>query len=276
MWERHWRLGRDPFVGPDALYVATPTHAEAVARLVYAITSGQRSACLHAPAGLGKTTVISQAIIEARRRLHRIALVRCPTNGPMLLADLAERLGLRVPAGASRAHAWRRLADAVRLVLAQRQPVVLAVDNCHYLTDHADRLDLARLVHLAPCPEAQLTVIQVGRVAESVSVNQVNWELAIRLAPLTRSEAEAYLTAKLAAAGRDEPVFTPAALTRLHALSDGVPRGLDRLASLCLMAGAWQGLDLIAPQHVEAAALECLAQGHDNTWLLPAYPRRTG
>jgi MSHA biogenesis protein MshM len=74
---------------------------------------------------------------------------------------------------------------------------------------------------------------------------------------LTRSDAENYLTAKLASAGRDEPTFTPRAIHRLHLISAGNPRGLDRLASLALMAGALRKLEIVTPEIIDGVALEC-------------------
>ena len=100
--------------------------------------------------------------------------------------------------------------------------------------------------------------MQVGRGPAEGMPDPGPWGLAIRLQPLTRSEAERFLTAKLAAAGRDEPAFTPRAITRLHALSAGVPRGLDRLASLALMAGAVRRLEMIPAEVVEGVARECV------------------
>jgi type II secretory pathway predicted ATPase ExeA len=135
--------------------------------------------------------------------------------------------------------------------------VVLAVDDCHHLTDPADRLDLERLVHLDTHPRARLTVVRVGRGPADPEDEACPWGLAIRLRPLTHSEAGRFLTAKLAAAGRAAPTFTPRAVTRLHALSAGVPRGLDRLASLSLMAGAVRGLEMIPAEVVEGVAREC-------------------
>jgi hypothetical protein len=48
-------------------------------------------------------------------------------------------------------------------------------------------------------------------------------------------------------------------VTRLHAWSEGVPRGLNRFATLALMAGAIQGLEVIPPDVVDAVARESLA-----------------
>ena len=264
MWKRHWKLTRDPFLCGDAPYVPLASHEEAVARLVHTIEAGQRLAIVRAPAGLGKSRVLARALAEVRSPSRRVAPLSSPIDGAGLLAGLAQRLGIRVPAGSGRSTAWRALGDAVRLCRWQRLQVVLAVDDCQVLVDATDRLDLERLVHLDPHPEARLTVVQVFRTpADGEPASATPWELVIRLPALTRSEAERYLAAKLAAVGRDEPTFTPRALSRLHQRSEGIPRGLDRLASLALMAGASRGLEIITPDVVDGVAQECTPSPSD-------------
>lgn len=257
MWTRHWKLAREPFSAQDVAFVATPSHAEAEARLVHTIEAAERTAALLAAPGLGKTLVLARALNQVSGPSRRVARVAGPVDGPTLLAELAEGLHVRLPAGASRPLAWKRLADAVRLARPQGLHVVLAIDDCHHLTDPADRLDLERLVHLDPHPKARLTVVRVGRGPAEEDSDACAWGLVIRLQPLTRSEAETFLTAKLAAAGRHEPLFTSRAIIRLHALSAGVPRGLDRLASLALIAGAVRRLEMIPAEVVEGVAREC-------------------
>ena len=258
MWKRHWKLAREPFLSGGAPYVPLASHEEAVARLVHTIETGQRLAVVRGEAGLGKSQVLTRALAEARSPSRRVARLSSPSDGAGLLAGLAEGLGVRVPAGSGRSFAWRVLGDAIRLCRWQRLHVVLAIDDCQDLVSSTDRLDLARLVHLDPHPEARLTILQVFQSSEDGESLPVSpWELAVRLAALTRSDAERYLTAKLTAAGRDEPTFTPRALSRLHQRSAGIPRGLDRLASLALMAGAWRGLEIITPDVIEGIAQEC-------------------
>jgi type II secretory pathway predicted ATPase ExeA len=62
------------------------------------------------------------------------------------------------------------------------------------------------------------------------------------------------LVAKLEYAGNPDRIFTPRALTRLHALSRGVPRKLEQLAVLCLIGGASRGLEVIQADLVDAIA----------------------
>jgi MSHA biogenesis protein MshM len=259
VWKRHWKLLRDPFVGSGSPYVPVAPHAEAVARLVDTIETGQRRAVVRAGAGLGKSSVLARALAETRGPWRRTAWLSSPTDGAGLLAGLAEGLGRRVPAGASRGLAWKALDEAVRLCRWQRQRVILAIDDCQHLTDPADRLDLERLAHLDPHPDTRLTVLQAYRTDEvdDPATLAAPWELLIRLPALTRSDAEIYLAAKLAAAGRGEPTFTPRAIQRIHLISAGNPRGLDRLASLALMAGALRGLEIVTPDIIEGVAGEC-------------------
>lgn len=251
---RHWGLTADPFRDGTPPFVPTPGHAEAVERLRHAITSGERTTIVRAPAGLGKTTVLREALRLVRRPNLRVACVSGPIDGPELLGGLAEGLGGRRHPG--RAAAWRGLVDAARVCRWQGSAVVLAVDDSHLPADAQDRLDLARLAHIDTRPGANLTVILSGRESEEDEPS-CPWGLTIRLPPLSRAEAAVYLEAKLTAAGREGATFTPRAVTRLHALCSGVPRGLDRLASLALMAGALRGLEVVGPELVEGVAREC-------------------
>ncbi|MEO6808786.1 MAG: AAA family ATPase [Isosphaeraceae bacterium] len=248
----------DPFSEVDAPFIPTAVHAEAVARLVYVIESGQRLATLYARPGLGKTMVLRRALELARGPGRRIVKASGPIDGLDLLTTLAERSGRRLPPKASRADAWRALTDSARVCRLQRLAIVLVIDDAQRLTSPADQLDLDRLPHLDPHPEACVTVIQVGRDADIEPASDP-WTLAIRLAPLTRTETSGYLNAKLAAAGRDQTAFTPKAVTLLHALTSGVPRGIDRLASLALIAGEARGLEMITPDVIDGVARECVA-----------------
>lgn len=257
MWKRYWKLSRDPFDAWSSPFVPLEAHQEAVARLIETIETGGRLAILQEKEGMGKSRVLAQALDEIRSPWRRIARVSSPVDGASLFSELAESLGSRVPAGASRGAAWKCLGEALRLCRWQRLQVIMAVDDCQDLVESADRLDLERLVHADCHPAARLTVIQVGRRSDDEERTVDRWTLSILLPSLLRSECERYLVVKLAAAGRDEPVFTPRAFHRIHALSDGVPRGVDRLASLALKVGALRGLEIITPEVVEDVSGEC-------------------
>jgi type II secretory pathway predicted ATPase ExeA len=149
------------------------------------------------------------------------------------------------------------LQQAIRICALQGIQVVLAVDDCHNLAESCSKEILERLCRLGEIEAGTVTVLLVDCDGRSeYGFPDRRWALEARVTRLTRSEAESYLTAKLAEAGCTDPLFTPRAVTRLHALADCIPRGLNRLATLSLMAGASKRLEAISLETVEAVAAE--------------------
>jgi type II secretory pathway predicted ATPase ExeA len=253
VWKSHWNLQKDPFAESDASYVSLRTHDEAVASLIHTMETAERMAYVTADAGLGKSTVLRKAFAEVQSPRRRMARTSCTREGTLLIAVLAERLGERLGREASRLASWRALERAMRLATLQGIHVVLGIDDCQLATPDARR-DIESLASLGNGTSTLLTVIQCGR--SSRARRDDRWRPTIRLESLTRSEAELFLATKLAAAGCRESPFSPRAVTRLHALCAGVPRGLQRLATRCLMAGASRGLESIPPELVDSLAEE--------------------
>jgi MSHA biogenesis protein MshM len=257
VWLQHWGLTRDPFAEQGGPYVRLPSHDEAVARLAYSIEASLRRVVLAAPEGLGKTTVLRQALAETRSPSRRFAVVSRPEDGACLFWILVEKLGARLGVEPSRVTVWRELERAIRARSLEGFQVILAIDECDAQTPRLVRQDLAALARLAPNAAPGLTIIQVERTGqEREPAAQEAWTLAVGLEPLTVSQAKQYLLTKLRAAGSGERIFTPRAITRLQCLSRGVPRGLERLATLSLMAGAVRSLEVIPPDVIDGVAIE--------------------
>jgi hypothetical protein len=255
---RHWGIGRDPFSELDSPYVSLPSHDEAVARLVHVIERSQRRAVLTAAAGMGKSTVLRKALVETQSTRRRFARVPCPWQGGHLFTLLAERLGERVGREPGGTGSWRALERVIRISALEGVHVVIAVDDCDDAGSKELRRELDSLVRFGSTSGTKPTIIEVGGTDQHCQIDPgIAWGLVVGLEPLTRSEAERYLRTKLVAAGCIGPVFTPRAITRLHCLSRGVPRGLEQLASLSLSAGAVRGLEMILPDLVDGVADAC-------------------
>ncbi len=251
-WKSYWRFDRTPFVEHDPPYVSLPSHDEAARLLFECIRSGGRGAELIAEAGLGKTTVLRRVFAEVRSPRRRCILMSCPREADLLPGLLAEHLGERLGREPGRLACWRAVERALRLMSILGNHIVIGFDDCQNATP-AVRRDIAVLTGLGTGFHARLTIIQAGRPRVMPYANRTRpWSLAIRLDSLTRSDAERYLAAKLAAAGCNEPLFTPRAITRLHCSTAGVPRAIDQLATCCLMVGAAHGIAAIPPDLVDA------------------------
>jgi hypothetical protein len=216
--------------------------AEARRELWRRLDAGERFLSLRGDAGLGKSAVLDQILRDARQAGLRAACVRCPCDGESLLNGLLEGVRRRpLRGGLSRADVWRSLADQARLLRLQRIGLILAVDDDRGLDEAADRLDLERLRHLDPHPRARVSVLVAGRPRE------YDIGLVLRLEPLTRAEAADYLAAKL---GSD---FTPAAVSRLHALARGVPAQIEQIATRALDLASGQMLSQIDADLIDEA-----------------------
>jgi type II secretory pathway predicted ATPase ExeA len=259
VWLRHWGLAREPFGGPNPPYVSLPSHDEAVARLVYSIERAERRVGVFAEAGLGKTTVVRRAIRETRDPHRRAVLATAPPRASGVLGVLADAFHLPSSEASDPDRLRRSLRRVFRAADVEGCHLVVVVDDCE--GDHSPAIlkDLAELGAAGPLAGPPASVVLVGRGRPGERPEWADpWTLAIRLERLTRSQAAAYLTARLAEAGCRDRVFTPRAVSRLQAWSEGVPRGLDRLATLALMAGAVQGLEVVPPEVVDAVARESL------------------
>ena len=253
MWMQYWGFVRDPFDQHTSPFVPLPAHCEAVARLTEAVESGQRLTIFEERGGMGKSRVLGEFSRTIRSLDRRIVSLGGIIDGATLFTRAAEGLGRPVPAGTSRGGAWLRLGEGLKLCRSQKLQVVIIVDDCQDLCTTEDRKDLSRLVHADPHPSGRLSIIQVYRLEEESPHREADpWELAIDLPPLLRSECEFYVASKLEAAGRTGPTFTSRALNRLHALSEGSPRGIERIATLALMAGAVGKVEIITDALIEA------------------------
>ena len=155
---------------------------------------------------------------------------------------------------ATESEAWRTLEQAVRVCLASGFQVILAVDESGMPKFSVADEALCRLGHLGARERGRVTVLLAfdGSSGQDAVFWPSDWTLVIGLAPLSCDEAEIYLAAKLAAAECTQAIFDPSAVTRLHLHSAGSPRGLDRLASLCLMAAAAIGQETVSAELVES------------------------
>jgi type II secretory pathway predicted ATPase ExeA len=261
VWLRHWGLTRDPFSELAPPYVPLPSHDEALARLVYSIERAQRFTTFVAEAGLGKTTVLRQAIRMTRSPRRRTVLAHSTSDGQELLGLFADGLGLPFSTGSDRAGIWRALARSLRAATLEGTHVVLAIDGWDEELSPAAVHDLLALMDVNSPKAQNISLICVGRGhSDDRSGPSDEWSLAIGLERLTRSEAETYIEAKLSVVAGAEGIFTPRALTRLHSWTEGIPRRIDQLATFSLMAGALQGLEVVSPDVVDAVALRNLVE----------------
>jgi type II secretory pathway predicted ATPase ExeA len=236
----------DPFAEGAGPFVAVGPHARAVEAIAAALASGERLICLDGAPGAGKSRVLEAAARAWREPGRRVAMVDAGTG--LNLADgLARALGggpgARLPDGSG----WARLAELARLARVQRQRLLLVVDGAERVATPGDLDRLGCIDARGGSPVALLLAARDGDGPGFAALD--DRATALRLLPLTRGEAAAYLAAKLSSGGREAGAIAPGAVSRLHAAARGRPRALDRLARRALAAA---GGGVVAAADVDA------------------------
>jgi general secretion pathway protein A len=260
MYHAYWGLSQPPFsaAAGQALVEQSPLHAEALARLAFLVENQSRLGLLVGPSGCGKSLVLSQFADRQRSGGAATALVHAAGLGPReFLLVLTTEWDVNPPDTAEVSRLWRLAADRLAELRLEQVPAVLVLDDA----DAASVETLAIVQRLLSVPESALTVVVSAR--DSLVQRLPEWlqeqaELRIELALWNEDETRDYLKSSLSRAGRQQPAFADRAVQRLFQLSAGVPRRVNQLAQLALVAGAGQNLAQI-DEHTVLAVHEELA-----------------
>lgn len=256
MYLQYWGLHESPFLrGPETRwFFEGPGQEEARARLLYVLEHRRPLAVLEAGMGCGKTTLLNHVAEHAAAnglRVFDLNLQGMEVNE--FWSALAHRLGLHVAEDEPVFRVWRRVCEALAADQYVGRHALLIADDADEAAP-ATISALSRLVSLDVSAGVRLTTI-VGCLPTGLDrlgdrmLEQA--ELLVELEALSLEETRAYLHGCVVRAGRTDPLFTNAAVLRLHELSDGVLRRLNRLADQALAAGFVQGQVCIDTQTVE-------------------------
>jgi type II secretory pathway predicted ATPase ExeA len=240
---------------PQSFY-QSPSHEEALARLHFLVGERRRLGLLMGPTGSGKSLVLEVFSQQLRRRGRPVAKVSLLGLEPSeMLWQIAAELGVVASPRESLAMLWRHLAD--RLLEYRYQQLETAI-----LLDDADTaaapslLQIVRLAHHDPTPDARLTIVLAGRTERMGRLGSGLLglaELRIDLEPWNPAETTRFVRSVLDRAQGDVPEFDELALVRLHELAGGIPRRVRQIADLALLAGAGRDLRNIDAHVVESA-----------------------
>ena len=264
MYLQHFGLTRYPFepsLGADELFEGQAV-SETRARLRHLLELRGIGLITGEP-GSGKTAACRRFVAELAPGLHRVAYVILTTGSVLDTCNsIARELGLEDQR--SRAAAWHMIRDEIsRLVREARQLPVLIIDEAHHL--RGDVLeDLRLLTSFTMDSEHRLCLLFVGltemrrRLAMAVHESLAQ-RLVIRhhLTGLARDEIEAYVRHRLALAGApDIPIFDANAIEAMFQSAQGLPRKVNQIAHLAMVAAAAARERQATMDHVVTAADE--------------------
>lgn len=242
----YWGLHCSPFdsSNDDDAFYAARTHDEALARMAFLVEHRRRIGALRGAPGTGKSYLLGLFARRMQRRGARAALLSVSGMPAASMAwELADRLGVADEGDIEDPRLWRRLREHLEENTSQGVHTLVLIDDADG-GDLVCRATLERLAQLDAARRSAFTLIvavQACRGALGEWLEEAT-DLWIPIQPFELEETFGYVAHRWMQAGGREMPFDDAALTRVHELCRGVPRRINQLCDLALVAAMSGGL----------------------------------
>ncbi len=238
MFLEHFHLKEQPFgVTPDPRFLCLgPSHREAIASLLYGITSGRGFMALIAEPGMGKTTLLFELLKSLGNSATTVFLFQTQCSPEDFLRNILADLGIN-HRGANLAEMQLRLNEAVLVESEAGRRLVVAIDEAQNLEKPV--LELLRMLSNFETPREKLMQIiltgqpQLATKLSSPDLIQLRQRISIfgRLKNLSAAEVDEYIDHRLRVAGYESktPLFTARARAMIASYSRGIPRNINNI-----------------------------------------------
>ncbi|MDF1745004.1 MAG: AAA family ATPase [Gimesia sp.] len=255
-----WNLTHAPFHQKLDLdfFFESEIHEEALARLLYVADEQKKCALFTGPSGTGKTLtfkVLQHLFKRSPHHCEHLDLLGLVEEEILWQLCAQFRLG---PAYDTRpAQLWRMLTDYLTGLQLTQNRVILLLD--HVDQSHSGcHNTIERLLHTGNQRYTSLSIITTFENLNSETANAVSRfsDLAIELTPFDLKTTENYILHRLNRSGRTKPLFTVDAFEEIYKETKGVPKKVNQLSDLALLAGYEQNLQEIGSEVISRAGTE--------------------
>lgn len=246
MYEAYWGLSEKPFENtPDPrFFFASGQHQEACARMLYCIRERKGAGFLTGAFGCGKTVVGHVIFQELNQERYRSAFITNPRLSEVdFLRMVAYQLGVIHPPS-NKTEVLIALQELVANNASEGRDTVVLVDEAHTIVDLGVFEELRLLLNFQVAERFLVTLLLFGQPELARVINENKpFEQRIgiksRLEGLTLEETRDYVVHRLRVAGMAHPetVFSQEALGLVYESTGGLPRRINRLCDVCLLAG---------------------------------------
>lgn len=259
LYTRSFNLTERPFTllpDPDFLYW-TRAHRRAYTVLEYGIASRAPITVITGEVGVGKTTLV-QALLKSLQDSVTIGLISNAQGGRgELLRWALNALGVEHSPDLDYVGLFQTMQDFLLAEYAAGRRVVLIIDEAQNLSLEALE-ELRMLTNVNSNKDELLQLVLVGQpelraMVERPDLRQFAQRVvaSFHLDPMNAEATEAYIRHRLRHAGGTGEEFTEAAIALIAAVSEGVPRLVNKLCDLSLIFAAATDLKSIDRETVQ-------------------------
>jgi type II secretory pathway predicted ATPase ExeA len=259
MYRSFYKLSAKPFqisTDPRFLWLG-PKHKEAIATLKYGVQQSKGFILLTGDVGTGKTTLV-HALINLLPEDVVVATLPDPGLSREEFFHLVSRNFKLSETVSSKENFSDTFEDFLEQLAHERKTALLVIDEAQIMT--SGLLEEVRLlINLGVDHKKGLTVLLVGQnelhtilTRPEARALESRVTISYHLNPLKLEETTAYINHRLRVAGTSEEIFTPAAIGRIHAFSQGFPRHINILCDLSLLFGFEEGKQQVDEDIIEA------------------------
>lgn len=245
MYCAHWQLKEPPFENvPDSRFVYLSNHhEEALMRLVYTVT-GRKGACLlTGDVGCGKTTISCMLREKLRDKNYQIAIVNNPNlQTSELLREILSLLDVAVDERADKLHLLHALRQKLLDNVQRGIDSIIIIDEAHLIRTEESFEELRLLLNHHLDNRFLLTLILAGQpeLKDQIrNIPQFSQRIPIRyhLQPFNFVDTCKYIQFRMQQAGARPKIFTAGAAKKIFSGSDGIPRRINTICDMSLLAG---------------------------------------
>src|SRR5690606_18664334 len=269
MYSKFFGLKDSPFsIAPDPRFLyMSERHREGLAHLLYGVSTGHGGfVLLTGEVGTGKTTVCRCFLEQVPDNTDVAFIVHPKLTGRELLASICDELQILYPRVAS----TKALVDLINQHLLHAhgagRNTVLIIDEAQNLS--IEVLEQLRLLtNLETSEKKLLQIVLLGQpelidLLQRPELRQLSQRITARyhLQSLTKEDVRAYVGYRLSVAGLKREIFTPAAMTALFRLSQGIPRLINLICDRAMLGAYSHHIEIIDRRTLVKAAREVLGE----------------
>lgn len=263
MYLEYWGLKEMPFenTADPKFFYPSCQHEEALSRLRYVVANRKGAAMLTGVFGCGKTVLAKALLAELSEQLTQVAFITNPQLKAIeLLRSIARHLGVGDLPYKFSDMSTDYFLEVIENILLNNakdgRETLVIIDEAHVITDEDVLEELRLLLNFQLEDKFLLTLILMGQpeLKEKVfKTKQLLQRIALsyHLDTLSEKEVAEYINHRLNVAGLTRQIFDPEAIKIIYKVSGGIPRRINHLCDLSLLAGSSNKLEIINKESAE-------------------------